>query len=302
MEIEEPWMPNYPELYIKTPLIILKDKYINRLKTLYNSYETFTPVDIKSYLNNGLFSLSTNIKYLLSVLPGKCKIIRMPNKIYGEYLKFELENINKNKYTFYISNISDIKTQIIMTYNTSIRLEAIIETLDDFINYFLKIIYNNIEFINEELIKNAYNYCVEVKLRMAIYLLWISEPENKIYSDDYNKKNHIIVNKKIEYLEDTELNELLDILEEKNKKSLKEIEIENTNNELEKECELCLSELSLYPTIKMPCCNMTCHIKCISLWFENSKICPKCSRIEDKTGKNVYNIIKVISNEKKKKK
>ena len=88
MQFEEPWMPIYPKTYMDIPLTKLKDKYFNMLKEYYEKEVYVSVIDIKTYLKNDIFPLSTTIKFLLSVLPGTCKIIRMEKQENNTYLKY----------------------------------------------------------------------------------------------------------------------------------------------------------------------------------------------------------------------
>jgi hypothetical protein len=230
MEFEEPWMAIYPKPYMDIPLITLKDKYLNILKEYYEKEKYVAVIDIKTYLKNGIFPLSTTIKFLLSVLPRTCQIIRMKEQENNTFLKFKLEDTNKKIYMFYIFKISLYKSKIIMIYNTE-KLEKTIESIDDFNNTFIKIIYGD-KIINNELIKKAFDYCVEVKFRMAIFLFWIIEPNNIIYTDEYNKlnnENNFIINiskpSEIEEQIDTfsEIEELLNFSNKKPIYTLSEI-------------------------------------------------------------------------------
>lgn len=222
MEFEEPWMAIYPKPYMDIPLITLKDKYLNMLIEYYEKEKYVAVIDIKTYLKNGTFPLSTTIKFLLSVLPGTCKIIRMEKQENNTFLKFKLEDTNKKIYMFYILKISLYKSKITMIYNTE-KLEETIESIDDFNNTFIKIIYGD-KIINYELIKKAFDYCVEVKFRMAIFLFWIIEPNNIIYTDEYNKLNNFIINISKPIYTFSEIEELFNFSNKKPKNTFLEIE------------------------------------------------------------------------------
>ena len=45
----------------------------------------------------------------------------------------------------------------------------------------------------------------------------------------------------------------------------------------ELECGICLTKLDDV-VIKMDCCKLTVHKKCIDIWLENNNNCPKCRR------------------------
>jgi hypothetical protein len=354
MEFAEPWMPIYPKQYMDIPLTTLKDKYFNMLKEHYEKEEYVAVIDIKTYLKYNIFSLSTTIKFLLSVLPqewvalkgsrapGKCEIIRMEKQEYNTFFKFKLEDTYKNIYMFYILKISLYKSKIIMIYNTK-KLEKIIESIDDFNNTFIKIIYGGEKIINNELIKKAFDYCIEVKFRMAIFLFWIVEPNNIIYADKYNElndeKNFIIkvsnssdIDSQIEE-ETFEFYDLLNILKDNEKllskkeiekkeiekkeiekkeiekkeiekkeiekKEIEKKEIENYNLLIAKECSICFEKLITEFNINMPCCNISYHLECIKICFNNSNNCPNCWTQCDKDELKKFN--KKLKNKKKKK-
>jgi hypothetical protein len=322
MQFEEPWMPIYPKTYMDIPLTKLKDKYFNMLKEYYEKEVYVSVIDIKTYLKNDIFPLSTTIKFLLSVLPGTCKIIRMEKQENNTYLKFKLEDTNKKIYIFYIINISLYKSKITMIYNTE-KLEKTISSIDDFNNTFIKIIYDE-EIINNELIKKAFDYCIEVKFRMAIFLFWINEPNNIIYTTIYNElnnENNFIIkasdtkeslnfnNKnKIDTFpdieEDTfEFYDLLNILKDTekivSKKEIDKKEIENFNIAISEECPICLDKLKTGFNINMSCCNISYHLECIKIWFDNSSNCPNCSIPYNKDELKIF--IKKSKNKKKKK-
>jgi hypothetical protein len=313
MDIEEPWMPIYPKPYMDIPLEILKYKYFNMLNEYYEKEKYVAVIDIKTFLKEGIFPLSTTIKFLLSVLPGTCKIIRMEKEENNSFFKFKLEDINKKIYMFYISKISSYKSKITMVYNTE-KLEKNIESIDDFNNTFIKIIYGD-KIINYELIKKAYDYCVEVKFRMAIFLFWISEPNNLKYSDEYHKLNNFTEKKvpkedikviKEDIEEDIEdpmdFDNLLSILKNNDKIiSKKELdEILNFNIAISNECLICLEKLSDQFNINMPCCKISYHFNCIKKWSNTSNNCPNCFKTYEKNEFQTY--IENLRNQNKKKK
>lgn len=283
MEFEEPWMPIYPKPYMDIPLTTLKDKYFIMLKEYYEKEKYVAVIDIKTFLKEGIFPLSTTIKFLLSVLSGTCKIIRMEKEENNSFFKFKLEDIHKKIYIFYISKISSYKSKITMIYNTE-KLEKTIESIDDFNNTFIKIIYGD-KIINYELIKKAFDYCIEVKFRMAIFLFWIIEPSNIKYTNEYNKNNILKpINTFLEIEEEPfDFYDLLSILKDNEKiLSKKEIEeIEKINILLTDECPICFEKLSNEFNINMPCCNILYHLKCINSWKCSSNYCPNCLRTCD---------------------
>jgi len=311
-----PWMPNYPDIFNNITIKLLHEKYyeILRFKYISSFYQKYMPLseDIYSYINNNTFPLSTTIKFLLKTIFNNCIIV---NSDYDTTYKFKYNNII---FAFKINNISETCVYIFMTYN-SIEIKHNINSIDDFNIYFIKPFFNNDNIIlTDKIIKKSYEYCVEVKLKMAIFVIWLSESDNVKYLSEYNKLNQLVEYDDSKLLEckifsnhdiDNEFDDLLKILI--NSSSTTELKIDNEiailNEELEKECSICLNteppqDDKFNEIIILPCCNYKCHLYCIKQWFNKVPTCCNCRKEQYESDKHIKDYINQLLKEKRKSK
>lgn len=323
-----PWMPIYPDKFKNMTIEILHEKYYEKLKYKYLSsfYPKYMPLseEIYNYINNGTFPLSIKIKYLLKTVFNNCVIV---NVDYQTYFQLKYNNII---FTFYIYNMLHDNILIIMTYNSH-KIEHCVNSINEFHTHFIKPYFHENIVFTDDIIEKSNKYSIEAILRMAIFVIWISEDNNIIYLKEYENFNKPIKYSEFELLDnlDNEFDELLNILQDKcsiksniddqltnifQNKSLKneldflnkqidselfiKNEIELFNKEIDNECVLCMdsSDNDTNKLITLSCCNTKCHLFCIKEWITINPSCCTCNQ-KQYGDKNIIEYINQIKKE-----